>query len=48
MNVGQLDAGRDSCLMDARTEVRSRVDQPGEHRVRLTEELARFGIGDRG
>ena len=31
-----------------RTEVRPRVDQPREHRIRLPEELARIGIGKRG
>src|SRR5580765_8312236 len=32
----------------ARTEVRPRVDEPREHRVRLTQEFARLGIGNRG
>jgi hypothetical protein len=29
-------------------EIRARVDQPREHRVRVPKELARLGIGDRG
>jgi hypothetical protein len=31
-----------------RAEIRSRVDHPREHGVRLPEELARHGIGNRG
>ena len=40
--------GRKLVELGPGAEFRPRVDQPREHRIRLPEELARLGIGNRG